>query len=70
MSKKSAEEKFVELFHSRIEAPIPVEVAEAISIMVRQDLNAELKERGGATKRTMGVRAWLKQKNLWIGEDI
>lgn len=69
-SKKATEEKFVEIFRSTINPGFPVGAQELLCDMVREDLNKELRERGGATKRTIGVRAWLKSRDLWVGEDI
>lgn len=68
--KKTTEEKFVELFHSQIDVDIPIEVKEVLSEMVRVDLNEEMQKNRAYSKKSVAVRTWLKQKGLWVGEDI
>jgi hypothetical protein len=68
--KKTTEEKFVELFRSQLDVDIPHEVKIVLSDMVRADLNEEKKRNQAYSKRSVAVRTWMKQKDLWVGEDI
>ena len=69
-AKKTTEEKFVELFRSQLDGDIPSDIKLVICDMVRSDLNDEMQKNRAYSKKSVAVRGWLKQKGLWVGEDI